>query len=287
MQQPPVPPPGTVYVPARGPVWQQQTYPLTTIPATQNPMLPVPPITAIPSSIASVDPIAPTPLPDPLQALERIAQRKRLLRFIIPAIILVLAFVLYMVWHLSFSPATPVTSSGSGSTLVTQQNFTGTSSTATTGSTTSGATIQVYVVGAVKHPGVYTLATGARVFQLIQAAGGTLPQADLVALNLAAKLNDGQEVYVTKIGEIPPSYIGGVSAPSGTSATGSGQSGQLVNINTATADDLRLNLHVSSTTAQNIITYRVQHGNYTSVDQLLQAVSRSIYDKIKGMVSIS
>ncbi len=52
------------------------------------------------------------------------------------------------------------------------------------------------IVGAVRHPGVYTLPASARVYQLLQAAGGPLPNADLVALNMAAKLSDGQEVYV-------------------------------------------------------------------------------------------
>ena len=49
----------------------------------------------------------------------------------------------------------------------------------------------MYVVGAVKNPGLYALATGARVYDLLQAAGGTLPKANLVAINMAAKLSDG------------------------------------------------------------------------------------------------
>ena len=69
-------------------------------------------------------------------------------------------------------------------------------------------------------------------------------------------------------------------------ASGTATTGQLVNINTASADDMRLNLHVSSTTAQNIVNFRLQHGPYTSVDQLLQVVSKSIYDKIKGQVTV-
>jgi len=135
---------------------------------------------------------------------------------------------------------------------------------------------------------VYTLDINARVYDLLQAAGGPQAKADLVALNLAAKLTDGEEVYVTLVGEVPPIYLGGVPGPaSGTpSASGTSTTGQLVNINTASADDMRLNLHVSSTTAQNIVNFRLQHGPYTSVDQLLQVVSKSIYDKIKGQVTV-
>lgn len=62
--------------------------------------------------------------------------------------------------------------------------------------------------------------------------------------------------------------------------------GQLVNINTASVDEMRQALHLSSTTAQNIINYRLQHGPYTSIDQLKQVVSTSTYDKIKNLVTI-
>src|SRR5207248_5372206 len=123
----------------------------------------------------------------------------------------------------------------------------------------------------------------------LQAAGGPLPKANLVALNLAATLTDGEEVYVTVVGENPPTYVGGVSGP-GTSTGGSSSptaGGQLVNINTASVDEMRQSLHISSTTAQNIVTYRTQHGPFTSVDQLLQVASRSIYDKIKDLGTVS
>ena len=137
-----------------------------------------------------------------------------------------------------------------------------------------------------KHPGVFTLPADARVYQLLQAAGGPLPKANLVALNLAARLTDGQEVYVTVIGETPPTYVGGVPEPgTGTGGSGTDQTSSLININTASADELRQGLHISSTTAQAIVNFRLQHGSFTSVDELSQVVSKSIYDKIKGLVT--
>ena len=141
----------------------------------------------------------------------------------------------------------------------------------------------MYIVGAVKHPGVYTLPVDARVYQLLRMAGGPLPNANLVALNMAARLNDGQEVYVPVIGETPPTSSGGVPGPGTSSPTGSGQ---LVNINTATVDEMHQTLHISARTAQKIIDYRTQHGNYTSVDQLLQVVSKATYSKIKDQVTV-
>ena len=206
---------------------------------------------------------------------------KRILtRIIAIALALALAIALYLIWHSSASTSTGI------SPGITQQNFGGTSAntaSSTANSSTSSGDIQVYVVGAVRHPGVYTLPASARVYQLLQAAGGPLPDANLVALNLAAPLNDGEEVYVVANGEIPPAYQGGVPGP-GVNSTAT--TGQLVNINTASVDEMRQALHLSSTTAQNIINYRLQHGPYTSIDQLKQVVSTSTYDKIKNLVTI-
>jgi competence protein ComEA len=202
----------------------------------------------------------------------------------------VLAGIFMVIWY----TAPSATVSGNAS----QQNFSSSpsstnfsNSTATSSSSTSGASgdIQVYIVGAVKHPGVYTLPSDARVYALLQAAGGPLSNANLVAINLAAKLTDGEEVYVTVIGEIPPTYMGGVPGPgpgTGSGTPTSGSTGPLVNINTASADQMRTALHVSSTTATSIVNYRLQHGPYTSIDQLLNVVSKGIYDKIKNEVTI-
>ncbi len=205
-------------------------------------------------------------------------KRKRS-RIIAIILTLALAIAIFFIW---LSPSLLTAAAGSS-----QQHSIGVSSSANTNSNspTDSGNIQVYVTGAVKHPGVYTLPADARIFQLLQAAGGTLPNANLIALNLAAKLTDGEEVYVVAVGEIPPSYVGGVPQPDASGTPGPGV-GQLVNINTASADDLRTNLHVSSTTANDIVNYRLQHGPYTSIDQLPQVISKSIYDRIKTMITI-
>jgi competence protein ComEA len=239
--------------------------------------------------LAANSPLAPLPIPlspaDPTLLSQPSITRR--LRVIIPiAIVLLLLLGIYFVWNAS-TTSSPLSTNSSG---ITQQNFgngpASTSSNAAATTSSNSGNIQVYIVGAVLHPGVYTLAAGARVYALLQAAGGPLPKANLVALNLAAKLTDGEEVYVTMIGEIPPTYLGGVPGP-GNGTPNNAATGQLVNINTASADEMRQNLHVSSTTAQNIVNYRTQHGPFSSIDQLLQVVSKSIYDHIKGLVTIS
>jgi len=257
------------------------------IPAASYPILDQ----AIPATLYPMQdkimPILPAVELDQEMLIAAHTKKTRILRMVAGAFVLVVALAFYFIWRSA--------SSLPSSSLVTQQNFSGTapkvssknSDTTTNTTANSGGDIQVYIVGAVQHPGVYTLPANARVYQLLLAAGGPLPNANLVALDLAAKLNDGQEVYVIAIGESPPSGINSLSGtPSASSSTGSSSNPQLVNINTASADELRQKLSVSSKTAQTIVSYRQQHGLFTSVDQLSQVVSKSIYDKIKDKVTV-
>lgn len=190
------------------------------------------------------------------------------------AMLLMLALVLYFIWHPD--------SSADSSTPITQQDFGNLSTqTSSTGrpSTSTGTTIQVYIAGAVQHPGVYTMDVNARTYELLKAAGGALPHANLAIINLAARLTDGQEIYISLIGETPPASLAG-------DASGTAQ-GPLVNINSASADELRQQLQISSKTAQTIVNYRLQHGPFTSVNELSHVVSISIYNKIKDLVTVS
>jgi len=94
-------------------------------------------------------------------------------------------------------------------------------------------------------------------------------------------------VYITQVGERPPTYTGGVSGTGGgTSGTGGSTNNQLVNINTASADELNQGLHISKKSAQAIVDYRTQHGDFSSVDQLALVVSRTVYNKIKAQCTV-
>jgi competence protein ComEA len=249
---------------APSPVFQQGTQPLPIPPPDLTP-IPEPFIEAAPLPLLRVRPFS----------------KKGLTRIVAIGLALLLTGAIFVIWFVA-----PAASSSSPQSNVTQQSFGSSSQNSGAGTPTGGA-LHVYVIGSVRHPGVYTLPAGARVYQLLQAAGGALPQADLVSLNLAAPLTDGQEVYVLTVGETPPTYLGGVPGPGTTNGTvttttTTTQNGQLVNINTATSDEMRTILHVSSTTAQKIIAGRP----YTSVAQLLQVVSREIYDKIEASVTV-
>jgi competence protein ComEA len=224
--------------------------------------------------------------------------RQRVLRAVALVLSVVLAVTLYLLWQEAAPAEAPLASAPSGgtATALTPASaegqvplVTATATVAPATALTPTASIEVYIVGAVRHPGVYTLPAGARVYQLLQAAGGPLPEANLVALNLAAVLHDGEEIYVTRVGEAPPPIAVNGSAQEGASSVSgspAASSSALVNINTASVDELRQQLHVSATTARNIVNYRLQHGPYAEVDQLLQVVSRSIYDRIKNLVTV-
>jgi competence protein ComEA len=150
----------------------------------------------------------------------------------------------------------------------------------------------VDVVGKVAKPGVLTLPPGSRIVDAIAAAGGALPHTDLTALDLARKLSDGQEIFV---GVPPPS---GAAAMSGGGVVGddtnagadpgAGSADPIVNINTATQAELETLPGVGTVTAQKILTWRTQHGHFTSVTQLQQVsgIGPSKYAALAGRVKV-
>lgn len=145
------------------------------------------------------------------------------------------------------------------------------------GDTAGSGQIVVDVDGAVAHPGLYKLPPDSRVQAALAAAGGLSPQADAHRINRAAKLHDGQKLYVLSQGESAPPLAassgqgceGHSCASTDGGVAGSDAEGQgLVNINTANATQLTQLPGVGPAIAQKIIDYRTANGPFTSVDDL-------------------
>jgi len=135
--------------------------------------------------------------------------------------------------------------------------------------------IVVHVDGAVASPGVYKLPGGSRLADAVKVAGGLAADADGAKVNLAAKVADGQKVYIPKIGESTTSIKGTTSITSTTS--------ELININTASESELDKLPGVGPVTAQKIIASRP----YSAPEELLtkKVVNTSVYEKIKGLIT--
>jgi competence protein ComEA len=117
----------------------------------------------------------------------------------------------------------------------------------------------VHVVGAVRRPGLYRLANGARIADALRRAGGATRRADLSLVNLAAPVSDGTQVVVPR--RVPAAAAGG-EGPATAAAGGP------VHLNTATVDQLDELPGVGPVTAQKIVDWREQHGAFSSVDDL-------------------
>ena len=121
-----------------------------------------------------------------------------------------------------------------------------------------GSDLVVHVTGAVADPGVYRLPAGARVTDAVERAGGASGGALLEAINLAARLADGQQVVVPKRG------------PGGAPLTAGGAVGEEgpISLGTATAEQLESIDGIGPVTAGKILEYRDRQGGLASVDQL-------------------
>jgi competence protein ComEA len=129
----------------------------------------------------------------------------------------------------------------------------------------AGGDVVVDVTGAVERPGVYRMPAGSRVNDAVKRAGGALAKAETDAVNLAARLADGQQVVV-------PERVSGAAAGAAVGAVsglGTEEEGP-ISLGTATAAQLDTIDGIGPVTAQDIIDFRDQHGGLASVDQLDQ-----------------
>lgn len=132
--------------------------------------------------------------------------------------------------------------------------------------TSTDATLVVHVVGAVNRPGLVTLDAYARVADALAAAGGPTHDAQIHALNLAARVHDGLRLYVPSLGE---AEVGEYATNGSPDAGRSPGGGVMVDVNRATAQELQALPGVGPAIAAAIVTHRERRGLFTSVEALL------------------
>ena len=130
-------------------------------------------------------------------------------------------------------------------------------------------------------PGVYELPAGARVYQAIESAGGTLDGAAPESLNLAQLAEDGQKVYV-------PSREEAAAVPGETASPSSEQGAGKVNLNTAGLEELMTLTGIGQTRAEAIITYREEEGGFRAPEDIMNVdgIKEGIYEKLKDEITV-
>jgi len=133
--------------------------------------------------------------------------------------------------------------------------------------------ISVYVTGAVQRPGVYPMTDGDRWIDALEAAGGPTEDANLAAVDLARRVRDEDTILVPGLGQ--------------TAAAGASQ-GPLVNINTASTEELEALPGIGEVRAGRIVQSRQQDGPFASADELLERelVPASVFEEIVDLVTV-
>lgn len=164
------------------------------------------------------------------------------------------------------------------------------------GANPSDAPVVVSVVGLVHQPGLVTLGTGARVADALTAAGGSLDGADLVGLNMARRVGDGEQIVVgiSHPPGAPPAMGSSMSSASDTSP-GVSSDGEkpsaakgLVDLNAATVEQLDALPGVGPVTAAAIIAWRDANGRFAGIDQLgeVNGIGPARLEKLRALVHV-
>lgn len=167
--------------------------------------------------------------------------------------------------------------------------------------------IYVHICGAVEEPGVYKLAAGSRIFEGVEAAGGFREDACEDFINLALLLQDGQRLVIPTTEEADAARAdeaykeqwlsdAGATGPSTVLPEGAGVAkeaasgkGALVNINTATEDELSGIEGIGAGKAAAIVRYRQENGAFTVIEDIMKVsgIKEGTFEKIKGKITVN
>lgn len=167
--------------------------------------------------------------------------------------------------------------------------------------------IVIYIIGEVKQEGVYELDEDSRISDAIEKAGGTKENADLSQINLAYKIEDGMRIYIPKKGELvqdkekieykTQEIVTGKSTDiTNTTSVNTNLSTnkkskrdiEKINLNKATQTELETLPGIGPSTAEKIIAYRKENGNFKNIEDIMNVngIGESKYNKIKDLISV-
>ena len=159
----------------------------------------------------------------------------------------------------------------------------------------SSGQLFVYVCGAVEKAGVYELDEGSRIVDAVDAAGGFAEGADKTYVNLAARLTDGMKLQIPTLEEASDSKLSkGIesfdsdSVAATSQLTAAGVSEGLVNINTATKEELKSLSGIGDSTADKIIRYREDNGGFGKIEDIMKVsgIKEKLFSKIRDNITV-
>lgn len=149
----------------------------------------------------------------------------------------------------------------------------------------------VYVCGAVQVPGVYMLHAQDRIYEAITMAGGLSEDASTISVNQAEMVSDGQMIFVPTVEEanagitMPQVSVVQDSAKENGDAAGDGK----VDLNTASLEELMTLPGIGETRANDILTYRMEHGAFAAVEEIMNVngIKEGLYNRIKDNIKVN
>lgn len=138
-------------------------------------------------------------------------------------------------------------------------------------------TVYVYVCGAVRTPGVVEVPEGSRAAEALELAGGMTTESDPFYVNLAEIVTDGQKLYFPTASEAEELEAAGKAAEEG-----------LVNINTASADELCTLPGIGASRAADIVRYREKSGAFQTKEDIMKVsgIKQNAYDKLCDRITV-
>ena len=208
------------------------------------------------------------------------ADKKLIIKVIAGVLLLVIAFTLYL---------GKILSSGDDITISKlPQEESGYISNATDEAVLINSKIIIDVAGAVVKPSIVELPVGSRVYEAIDLAGGLTNEADTRYTNLAGVLADGEKLYIPTKKELETADVNTSSSNSKNITSYSSSQKSLININSADSNTLQQLTGVGPSTAEKIINYRIENGNFNKIEDLknVSGIGDKTFEKFKDKITV-